>query len=52
MGISVQRTDKCVKVNESVTLGGVVFDDVSIHQLLIMRGKEAYGRSVTQTCYP
>ena len=39
-------------MDERVTLGGVVFDGVSIHQLLIMRRKDAYGRSVTQTRYP
>jgi hypothetical protein len=39
-------------MNERVTLGRVVFDGMSIHQLLIMRRKDAYGRSVTQTRYP
>ena len=50
--MSAQRTDKCVKMNERVTLGGVIFDCVSINQILIMRRKDAYGRSVTQTRYP
>jgi len=39
-------------MDERVALGGIVFDGMSIHQLLIMRGQNAYGRGVTQTRYP